>query len=268
MTEPDPLLPIRRRLTRLEIENAAQDYATPERISYIADLDGARAYFVTTDRYSHAWFYPRYANGALHEPNLTRLMFDSFNADSVFVDVGAHLGYFSIIAALKAQAVFAIEPQEFLIGRIHANISANHFSNVTLLHAAVGSAPGFANIPKIGNPTTRVGQSDNLVPMIRLDDYFTGLHCPTHLKIDTEGFEFHVLSGARKILETRPTLFIEYHRGMERFGPSGEEMWDLLTAMGYSIGVGNHRRGNAGFNEVSRADLPKYAGAMLICEAR
>lgn len=257
------------RLNRLAIELghvSAGDYPTPQHLTYIAELGSTRAVFMTDERYSHGWFYPRYANGALHEPITTRMLFDSLTPQSVFVDVGAHLGYFSIIAALKARAVFAIEPQEFLIGRIHRNVSANHLRNVTLMHAAVGSAPGFANIPKIGSPMTEVGHSDNRVPMVRLDDYFTGDDVPTHIKIDTEGFEYHVLNGARRILQTRPTLFIEHHKGMHKFGPGSAEMWQLLADHGYTLHLCNHRDSKARPEPVAKDVLGTLNNVMLICQ--
>ncbi len=260
--------PLHRRLRRLELRDVADDYPTPEHISYIAKLGDARAFFLTDDRYSHDWFYPRYRGGRLHEPALTRHLFASLTPESVFLDVGAHLGYFSIIAALRAKAVFAIEPQEFLIGRIHSNASANHLDNVTLIHAAAGDAPGFAQVPKIGTPKTRLGASENLVPMIRLDDYFTGEWQPTHVKIDTEGFEYHVLTGARGLLARRPTLYIEYHHGMTRFGPSGEDMWDFLHDHGYRIGAGNHRQPSGDFLDVPRDELQDHRGSMLVCRPR
>lgn len=259
---------LRQRLEFLEQRDSAHHYPAPEQISYIADLGTARAFFLTEDHYSHDWFYPRYRNGRLHEPALTRLMFDSLTPDSVMVDVGAHLGYFSVVTALRAKAVFAIEPQEFLIGRIHRNVSANHLRNVTIIHAAAGSETGFVNIPKVGTPSTRIGLSENLVHMIRLDDYFSGPLQPTHMKIDTEGFEYHVLSGASALLAARPVLFIEYHRTMGHFGPSGEDMWTMLNDFGYRIEVGNHRHGRKGFVEVTRETLHRHAGGMLVCRPR
>jgi len=268
MTQSDINENLRYRLAQLERAAAADHYPSAESISYIANLGITRAFFMTDDRYSHGWFYPRYSGGGLHEPNLTKQLFSSLTSQSVFVDVGAHLGYFSIIAALRAKAVFAIEPQEFRIGRIHRNIAANHLGNVTLMHAAVGEETGFVQIPKVGAPTTKVGDSTNLVPMIRLDDYFSNTIKPTHIKIDTEGFEYQVLNGGQKLLQSRPVLYIEFHRGMERFGHRGEAMWDMLDGLGYQISVGNHRHGNTGFVDVARDTLHHHEGAMLICQPR
>lgn len=268
MTQPDAIKRLEQQAARFDQELRGQDYPMPERISYVADLGNMRAYFPTHDRYTRDWFYPRYRGGKLHEPMLTRHLFASLTPRSVFVDVGAHLGYFSVIAALKARAVFAIEPQEFLIGRIHLNAAANHLQNLTILHAAAGSAPGFARIPKMGLPTTEIGTSNNLVPMIRLDDYFTGALQPTHIKIDTEGFELHVLDGARQILAARPVLYVEVHRGMEKFGGTATDMWDLLTAQGYRVTVGYHRGEAAEFVDVPREQITTFNDAMLICEPK
>lgn len=256
---------LRNKLNKLE-RFVAQDYPQPEHISYIARIGVRRAFFLTQDRYSYDWFYGRGHPNKLHEPALSHSLFHSLSRNSVFVDVGANLGYFSIIAALRARAVFAIEPQEFLISRIHANAAANHLDNVTLIHAAAGAKPGFVNIPKVGTPATHVGESENRVLMIRLDDYFAQEWQPTHLKIDTEGFEHHVLLGAQKLLAAQPTLYIEYHRNMREFGHGGEEMWDLLKDLGYKITAAAHRVKSDEFVEIARADLQNHEGQMLFCQ--
>ena len=258
---------MRNRLRKIEARASAEDYLRPDHISYVAKIGDLRAFFLTQDRLSWNWFHGRKHPRALHEPVLTKALLKSLSRNSVFVDVGANIGYFSVIAALRARAVFAIEPQEAMIARIHANVAANHLDNVTLIHAAAGSAPGFANIPKLGTPGTKVGESDNRVIMLRLDDYFTGDWQPTHLKIDTEGFEHHVLLGAQKLLAARPTLFVEYHRGMQDFGYSGEDMWDLLKDFGYKITVARHRARDTEHLEVTRAELHEHEGEMMFCQA-
>ena len=257
---------MRHRLRKIEARASAEDYLRPDHISYLARIGDLRAFFLTQDRLSYNWFHGRNHPRALHEPVLTRALVDSLTRKSVFVDVGANIGYFSVIAALRARAVFAIEPQEAMIGRIHANVAANHLDNVTLIHAAAGAAPGFANIPKLGTPATRVGESENRVMMIRLDDYFTGEWQPSHIKIDTEGFEHHVLLGAQKLLAARPVLYVEYHRGMQEFGYSGEEMWDLLRDFGYRITVARHRARRHEETEVTRDDLHLFEGQMMFCQ--
>jgi len=257
-----------RRLRRLESTLRRGHYPDPDDISYIAEVGGVRAFFLADEPYSQGWFYPRYANGRLHEAALTQYMMKSLTPDSLFLDVGAHLGYFSVLAALRAGRVFTIEPQEFLIGRIHRNISANHLDNVTLIHAAAGEAPGFAGIPKVGTPGTRVGTSENLVPVIRLDEYFGGELMPTHVKIDTEGFEYQVLLGARKILETRPVLFIEVHEKMTNFGYDRKQLYTFLSDSGYRLLHLRHRKDEAAEIEVTVEQMMELSNSMVICEPR
>lgn len=260
---------INKRVGRLERRLRALHptyYPEQEDLSFIADIGGVRAYFPTDDLYVRNWFYPRYRNGLLHEPQVSKYLCDQLDSNSVFVDVGAHVGYFSVIAALRARAVFAIEPQEFLIGRIHRNVVANHLTNVTTMHAAVGDTTGFAPIPKVGGPGTKIGESNNLVPMIRLDDYFTDERSPTVIKIDTEGFEYQVLEGAKNILQTRPVLLVEVHAKMTEFGYNRQELWELLKSLGYSLRVGDHRKDVTEFVEVDADDIMKLSNQMLICE--
>ena len=71
--------------------------------------------------------------------------------------------------------------QEALIGRIHRNVAANHLRNVHTIMAAAGDRTGFVTVPKSGTPSTgvKLAGSGNLVPMIRLDDYFAAALTPT-----------------------------------------------------------------------------------------
>ncbi|MEM9011270.1 MAG: FkbM family methyltransferase [Pseudomonadota bacterium] len=246
----------------------AGDYPVAEDISYIARVGGQSVFFLTDDRYSRSWFYPRYLGGKLHEPFATRFLLNRLPKDGVFVDVGAHLGWFSLIAAAKARAVFALEALEFLIGRIHRNVAANHLSNVQILLAAAGAAPGFAPMPKTGGPGSEVSAEGvtSLVPMVRLDDYFTGEFAPDVVKIDTEGYEFHVLEGALRMLEKKPVLMVELHRKIEHFGKAREDVFDLLSDHGYRIHAASHRDPNAKLRQIARADVAQINDAMVFCD--
>nr|WP_281431863.1 FkbM family methyltransferase [Rhizobium setariae] len=222
---------------------------------------------MTDDDYSKGWFYPRYSKGRLHEPAASQLLLDNLTESSVFVDVGAHLGYFSMLAANKAHSVFAIEVLEFLIPRIHRNCVANHYDNVHTIYAAAGDAPGFITAPKIGGPTNKVGETgqNSLVPVIKLDDYFADVDGPMFLKIDTEGYEYQVLKGAAKILEKKPKLLIEVHKGMARFGFSRADMYDLLKGYGYSIYGLDHRRTEGNQREISIDEISQMNNTMIFC---
>lgn len=243
-------------------------YPTPEAVSYIADVGGQRSFFPTDDAYYRSWFYPRYAGGALHEPVASKFLVDSLTAESVFVDVGAHIGYFTVLAAQKARAVFAIEAQESLISRIHRNVAANHLSNVHTILGAAGDRTGFVSIPKAANASTGVritGGAGNLVPMLRLDDYFTDGLTPTHVKIDTEGFEYQVLQGMAEILKSKPLLLIEIHNDMQKYGHSIGDLLNLLLGLGYVITPLHHRTNKDTPPQISLEMILKAGNFMALC---
>jgi FkbM family methyltransferase len=242
-------------------------YPTAEATSFIADVGGQRSYFPTDDAYCQSWFFPRYAGGKLHEPAASEFLVDSLTPESVFVDVGAHIGYFSILAAHTARAVFAIEAQESLIGRIHRNVVANHLTNVHTIMAAVGNSTGFVSMPKTATASTGVttDRSGNLVPMLRLDDYFSGDLVPTHIKIDTEGFEYQVLQGMTEILKSKPILLLEVHHGMKKYGHSVGDMLNLLLGMGYAITPLQHRNAQGKASQISLQTILGRGNFMAIC---
>ena len=75
--------------------------------------------------------------------------------------------------------------------------------------------PGFAEFAKSAGPGGSVSSgSGNLVPVVRLDDYFTGDLMPSVIKIDTEGYEMNVLRGCTNILRNGFSLIIEAPRAM------------------------------------------------------
>jgi FkbM family methyltransferase len=239
-------------------------------ITYLSKIDDITAIFMTDDPYSRKWFYPRYAGGKLHEPAASRLLLDILTPENVFIDVGAHLGYFSILAAAKAKKVFAIEALEFLITKIHRNCVANHYTNFHTIYAAAGEKTGFVSVPKASGPKNKVDtkSQESLVPVIRLDDYFAAETAPLVLKIDTEGFEYQILSGAAKILEKKPKLLVEVHRGMRAFGHDRGKLYDLLKGYGYKISMIEHRKqdSDSGWNEVSREEMTQLNNVMVFCE--
>lgn len=257
-------------IARLSREARSGFYPSADDITYIARIAGQTAVFLTDDTYSRHWFYPRYKNEKLHEPVASNFLMKTLTAESVFVDVGAHLGYFSILAGLKAKKVFAIEALEFLIPRIQRNVSANHLANVNTILAAAGDKPGFVPMPKVGGPGNAVGSkgAENLVPMIRLDDYFQDDLTPDIIKIDTEGFEYQVLQGAEQILKRRPTLLIEVHARMTAYGHDMGELFDLLTDGGYAMALCQHRVADSKAVSVTRERMFELDNAMLMATAK
>lgn len=174
------------------------------------------------------------------------------------VDVGAHLGYFTILMARIAGPsgrVVAFEAFPDTFRTLEENIALNRLENVVIEPRAVSDAPGtislvFERKQRFSGTPSAVayaveGESDVLdVPAVSLDEYFRQRpDLPQLIKIDVEGAEFAVLCGARETLvRARPVLLVEVHgRGGQQF----DRVTGFLAECGYRVTVLGTRRGEA-----------------------
>lgn len=256
-----------RRINRLEAEVVNLQSEQQGRQLYVANVCGKSVVFDTSDAYTRRWFFPRYQGGKLHEPAAIRWVVENLEENGVFVDVGAHVGYFAIIAASACKLSFAIEPQEAMLHRIRTSASINHFEHVTIVHAAASDTPGFARVPRMGSPRTRVGgKGTNLVPAIALDQYFMGAFHPSMVKIDVEGFEAKVLAGACQLLERGTKILLEVHpRALSENGTSVRDVVSQIKEFRYDIFRFRHRDDASILNPVVGDGSDVKQNEMLIC---
>jgi FkbM family methyltransferase len=143
--------------------------------------------------------------------------------DGCFVDVGASIGFFTLLAARIVGAngsVVAFEPQPEAARSARRNIALNGFDNATVVDAAVSSREGIVVLEDVGKATAHVAQADRpsrtgrKVSSTTLDHFLLGRPElePDLVKIDVEGHELEVLEGMRETLLKRcPALLIECH---------------------------------------------------------
>ncbi|MCD7438725.1 FkbM family methyltransferase [Streptomyces lincolnensis] len=136
-------------------------------------------------------------------------------------DVGAHVGYFSLIAALAAPkaTVHAFEPVDQVHARLSVNVRSNGVQNVRLHQAGVSDQPGWADISVrfagnlLSTGSTLEGAAADAelkrIRLLTLDDVFAETRVDL-VKIDVEGHEMSVLKGARQVLKRdRPAVLLE-----------------------------------------------------------
>lgn len=163
-----------------------------------------------------------YASGANERP-VQQAVVAHLETGAVFYDVGANVGFFSMIAARcvgPTGTVVAFEPEPSNARCIEANMRRNRFDTVRVVTAAVGARSGEGELVVADHPGgatlgTRPAAPAGRVLRVRvvcLDD-LVGDHAlppPTMVKIDVEGTELDVLAGASKVLaDHEPTLVIE-----------------------------------------------------------
>jgi len=165
-----------------------------------------------------------------YEPETASLFLQYASRSNVTIDVGAYVGFFTLLAAHANPAgrVFSFEPLAPVYDRLRRNIELNELTNVECINAAVGEGEATADFFHIANglPTssslshefmsTANDLTSSSVKVVTLDTFAAnrGLKQVDLLKIDTESTEPDVLRGAAKLLaRDRPNIFCEVLKG-------------------------------------------------------
>jgi FkbM family methyltransferase len=155
------------------------------------------------------------------EPEFQHLE-EFLDSNSVFVDVGANVGIYTLKAAKyldKGGIVLALEPFPDILSTLYHNIQANRFTNVRLRNFCAGKDTGHSMLWMNSNKPNSFSlvkidkEASSLSTLtVSLDELFgwEGLERLDYLKIDAEGAEQQILVGATKILEKhRPIIQLE-----------------------------------------------------------
>lgn len=174
------------------------------------------------------------------------------NEDTIFLDIGANIGYYSVLLSDKVKKVYAFEPvtENYLL--LNKNIEVNNLKNVTAVHKALSNKNGEVEmfIDKLngGGHSMQINNvldtnSSEFIPSIRLDDYIEseGIENINLIKIDVQGAEGLVFEGAMETLKKfKPIIMMEYDPKMlSNFGTDPEKLLNMFKEMGYTIKVIN-----------------------------
>lgn len=138
---------------------------------------------------------------------------------SVVYDVGANVGYFSLLAAVLASyegQVYAFEPLQRNVEFLRKHVVLNRVENIEVIEAAVSDRDGEAFFA-LGSSTAmgHLAEAGEIsVRMVSLDQMLDAgaLRPPDYMKVDVEGAEYEVLSGARRLIrDFRPVIFLDTH---------------------------------------------------------
>lgn len=186
------------------------------------------------------------------EIRLTRFLVNSLQSGETFIDVGAHYGYYTLLASVLVGndgQIHAMEASASTLAILEENAAGK--KNITIHHAAASDAPGEITFYEYPGPyaewnTTikdayrhqpwirRIAQIENRVPAMLLDDLLDQYHI-THatIKIDIEGGELSALKGMKKALHANAmTVVMEYHHTTDSQSTHHEAI-ALLNDAGY-----------------------------------
>jgi len=144
----------------------------------------------------------------------TKLFLERLGPEMVVVDVGANIGYYTLLAAKRVKKVMAIEPDKECFEILKKNVKENGLKNVVLINSAAGSKKEKRKLIKdsenMGNSHFGEGKGE-LVTCERLDELLKNEQKISIIKIDTQGWEPEVIKGGEKIIKRdAPEMFMEY----------------------------------------------------------
>jgi FkbM family methyltransferase len=187
----------------------------------------------------------RFLHGGSKEDVTEEYIKSLLHPGATFIDVGANVGYFTLLASTLGARVVAYEPTPSVFARLKENVALNGFDNADLVNAAVMDKTGTLTLHLSGDDFEANSLFGNDPQSVRvaavsldrdLADRKIG-HVDV-LKIDAEGAEPFVLDGATRLLASPnpPVIIIEVNAftlNCAGFKPS--EVLSRLESHGYRL---------------------------------
>jgi FkbM family methyltransferase len=187
--------------------------------------------------------YVRALKDAQRERSTVQMFAEIVRDGTVVLDVGAHLGHFSALAAKRGATVVAFEPNPQTLPYLRRNLELNGVTDrVRVVERAVGSERGAATffLSPDGEQSSLHAHAPEAEPVTvevtPVDAETSGLVVDV-IKIDVEGAEIEALEGMAQTLDRASSglvLFVERNGGtLARAGHSVEDLDDALRARGF-----------------------------------
>jgi FkbM family methyltransferase len=186
-----------------------------------------------------------FLNG-IREPECTRIMKKILKKDMIIAEIGANIGYYTLIEASsigKNGKIYAIEPFPSNFELLKKNIELNSYNKITeLFNIAISNKTDVTKL-YIDNKHNlcNMFESDIKKEFVKVktktfDDFIADKKIPDLIRMDIEGFEYYVIEGMKKTLEKCSSckIFIELHPfQMEQKGLDYEKPIKTLFQYGF-----------------------------------
>lgn len=195
-----------------------------------------------------------------YEEGFARLLLTFVNPETHFIDIGANIGFFTLLVARRASRgrVWSIEPDDQNVRLLRASIALNGFEDrVEVHHMAASDADGEIFFSTLGYDANIGARFTAKEESTLIDRSVGGARKPTKIraqtidnllrgrkvdlvKIDVEGHEPAVLAGMQQVLRgQRPVVFSEFAPGtiqhISKTDPA--EMLRAVLACGYALSI-------------------------------
>jgi FkbM family methyltransferase len=185
------------------------------------------------------------------EPEETRLVSSLLREGDVFVDVGANVGYFTLVASDavgKSGKVFAFEPEPKNFSLLRKNVQVNKCANARCEQKAVTGTdyPVELYLSSFNYEDYNRGRqrARTQVEGVTLDSYFAPGTRVDFIKMDVQGAEYFALQGMKRVLRDNPdiVLMMEFWpHGLQEAGVEPSRLLEEIEELGlvpYKAGTG------------------------------
>ena len=154
------------------------------------------------------------------EPDETAFLLVSLKEGMVFVDIGANVGYYTILASElvgRSGKVFAFEPDNRNFSLLDQNIKKNECGNVVAIQKAVSDETGklrlYRSKSNFGDHRTYAAWGEasppsRLIEATSLDDFFSSGVRIDFLKMDIQGAEYAAFVGMKRVLQENHDIIL------------------------------------------------------------
>lgn len=183
-----------------------------------------------------------------YEPLETKLLTRLIGEGMTFYDVGAHIGYYTLLASKQVGAngrVYAFEPDPWNSTLLKENVRLNGLSNVTVMQTVIGSNVGHAYLYRNHDYTgdhrisaTKESRETIDVQSTTLDALYQQSIRPDVIKMDVQGAEGQIVAGMGTMLSDAPPYAILsefWPRGLANAGTDPRRLVESLQGYGYSV---------------------------------
>lgn len=209
-----------------------------------------------------------------YEPIETTFILNTLRPEMTFMDVGANIGYYTVLAARilgETGKVISIEPESRNFDLLRRNVEINHLTNCRLFQMGLGSRIGNARIytSSINFGDHRVYDSGDTrgsqEVSIKTGDAVlkeVGVSRVDMIKMDVQGFETQVLEGLTETLERNQQLIVLtefWPDGMRLAGGDPEKFLHILEKAGFEVALLNKNAVEEKINyEDVMGSVPEY----------
>lgn len=181
------------------------------------------------------------------ETFMSTLFKDAAKLHTVVLDIGASLGYYTLLAASCCAKVYAFEPDPTVFPHLVTNIQRNRFiDRVIAVPKAVSEKTGVVSFflhdsPVLSSLFDASGEVKETLPVkcIAVDEFLDETVHVNVIKMDIQGAEFHALKGMKQTIaraSSELAMFVEcWPLGLHIAGGSAGALVELLKELGFSV---------------------------------